>query len=240
MSKYLEVRNDRNTLVIDDTYKNLSLSRYYKNIPTRSAEAVSNTPFYYINRWDREKFRRIRIPCNPLLEIVALRCNNGCAIGNVFFSQDYVEYDVIGKSIQSTDVDVYVFAYQNTAAERFGLMAYNEEGTTVFNSNLKYMNVIDFINTPAWDDFRRQYNIPVVVAPVNLRIAYEAEFSLPGIVGIRYTAIKDMSNTGFTLGLKEVGVLIEEDPPIVESANNGDFSAYDWNNVLVIDASSLP
>lgn len=157
MSNYIQVINAQGITIINDTYKNISLTQSKKNIPIVPYYANENFPQnaigYYAGKYSDTTGGTGIFPLNGHPACV-FSCTNpnfdfyGFQAKNVF----YLGIGGInGHQIFELNnaISVYMFDYQTyTGNSKLGLQIFNKNKDEIFNSNLKYLRVLDIIYYP--------------------------------------------------------------------------------------------
>lgn len=175
MSNYIEVVNDRD-VVINDTYKNVSL---IKKVDVVDCERKYDT---HNDRGYQKPY--IQIPAS-LGDIVVFNAKNMSAPynpnnfygANALFSNSWVpawDYNAHAWTLPRGVAFFYIFRWQTTEKKN-GLEIFNSSGEQIFNSNLKYLRIIDVIkqnvNSANWNT--RSYPHKVGVACCSMPVLYE-------------------------------------------------------------------
>lgn len=179
MSNYFQVINDKNSVIINDEFKNLYFLGKYKNLSVVQSNNYYwlnmpvNGPCLYYNDYTRDYY--LIVPCNPKDVLVAIKGSGGTQVSRPIASSRYSRwvFKLTGGNIR--DLEVYLFGYSNSLPKQnVGLAIYNESGTEIFNSNYGYMDVIDFIGNnqfPSRDNqpfVNKQYGYDIAIFPFNL------------------------------------------------------------------------
>lgn len=149
MSNYIEIRNSNNIVTISDNYKSLSFVRKqngnqivntYNDIEIDSrigvAAIAASSPDILIERSDICYVRKAN--------------GDGNLVGQVLSIKSGAE--------KKGSINVYYFNYANKTDGSVGVIAYNQKGEVVYNSNLKYLKVLDIVTTAG------TYNYPNKIA----------------------------------------------------------------------------
>ncbi len=179
MGNYFQVNNDKNSVIINDEFKNLCFLGKYKNLGIVQSNnhywlnmPVSGPCLYY-NHYKHDYY--LIVPCNPYEVLVAINGSGGTQISRPVASSRYSRwvFKLTGGNIN--DLEVYLFGYSTTLPKQnVGLAVYNESGAEVFNSNYGYMDVVDFIGNnqfPYSDNqpfVNKQYTHEIAIFPFNL------------------------------------------------------------------------
>lgn len=139
-TKYLEIHNNDSRLIIDDTFKNLRLSRIGKI--SEQHLLTDNSSGYEL---------AYKIPTSG--EIPAIYCANNFFDIHSFFTQEtlfisfkatdgtFLGENAVRDSINATTI--YFFTdEQDTKTNGAGLLIYNARGELVFNGNSKYARIV--------------------------------------------------------------------------------------------------
>lgn len=157
LSNYIQVINAQGITIINDEYKNISLTQSKKNIPVVPQYANEGFPqnaiSYYVGKYSDPTGGTGIFPLNGHPACV-FSCTNpnfsfyGFQAKNVF----YLGIGGInGHQVPELNnaVSVYMFDYQTyTGNSKLGLQIFNENKDEIFNSNLKYLRVLDVIYYP--------------------------------------------------------------------------------------------
>ena len=137
VTKYFEVRNDSSTTVIDDSFKNLSVT------------SVANANFQKWRNSSTVYYQQVTVSGNEAL--VGIHCTSSKfnfameRRGNTVFI-----YANVGSSNLSTlnsATKIINYAYDSADSKSgVGLQAYSADGKLVYDSNKKYLRVIDYFN----------------------------------------------------------------------------------------------
>ena len=149
MSNYIEIRNANSIVTINDDYKNLSFvkkqngneiinSYHFIEIDSRIGVAAiaASSPNVKICREDQCRVR--------------VQKGDGNLVGQVLEVASGIE--------EKNSINVYYFNYDNKADGTVGLIVYNQKGEVVYNSNLKYLKILDIVTTAG------TYNYPNKIA----------------------------------------------------------------------------
>lgn len=138
MSNYIEIRNKNGIVTVNDDYKNLAFVKKqngneivnsYKNIEIDSRIGVAAIAVSSPN---------VKI-CRPDTCYVRKENGDGNLVGQVLKVASGVE--------EKNSINVYYFNYVNKADGTVGIIVYNQEGEVVYNSNLKYLKILDIVTT---------------------------------------------------------------------------------------------
>lgn len=175
MSNYIEVNNNRN-VVINDTYKNVSLIKKIDALDCLDTFDADSRD------WPRKSY--YNIPAS-IGDLVVFHANNmgasytpfGFEGGPGLFCNSRVgQWDYYNKTWGYTrgTAFFYIFRWQTTG-EKNGLEVFNDKGEQIFNSNLKYLRIIDVIkqdvNSADWST--RSYPHKVGVLCCGMPALYE-------------------------------------------------------------------
>lgn len=149
MSKYLEVQNTDNIVTIDDTFRNYCLIRKFK------------PPINYMSDYNSSSYKTEQYNIYPERANCILFCSKTTsdslffaswanpAIGmGTSWSGSINFYNLNNQDIGPylSGIDIYEFGVvDNQQSANFGLQTFNDQGQKVFDSNFKYLNLIDAI-----------------------------------------------------------------------------------------------
>ncbi len=147
MSTYFQVNNDRDSVIINDEFKNLRLIGRYNNLSViqNSSYTFTNVPVNGPVIFNKDGYYLI-VPGNPKDIVVAMSGEGGIQVSSVYSSTRYNRWvwKLDGGNLNS--LEVYVFAFTDQLPkDNVGLAVYNANGEEVFNSSYNYMDVVDFI-----------------------------------------------------------------------------------------------
>lgn len=133
MANYIEIQNSNKRAIINDSYKNLSLNRVITNDKGEADFVVSLTdnelPFFTCD--------------NNNVSISSYRFK-----GYVKFFLRLNNFDMSSTRTDSNDAyksfKVYIFGTHTNVAT-YGLQIFNDSGESIFNSNNKYLDIIDYV-----------------------------------------------------------------------------------------------
>lgn len=138
MSNYIEIRNKNDIVTINDDYKNLSFVK-----KQNGNEIVNSKGFIEID--SRIGVAAIAVS-SPNVKIcrtdecrVRVENGDGNLVGQVLKVASGIE--------EKNSINVYYFNYLNKADGTVGIIAYNQKGEVVYNSNLKYLKILDIVTT---------------------------------------------------------------------------------------------
>lgn len=152
VSNYIEIKNTR-TVVINDSYKNVS---FWQKIDIASCIKTYDTgvdlkgilPYRPYIKIPLEEGNIFAIHSDDPTIPFMFNCHNGGPeiLSNLWIpkrgwtrDQEY--------TLPYTKAFFYIFCYQ-TASGNQGLEVFNSKGEQIFNSNMKYLRIIDVINEP--------------------------------------------------------------------------------------------
>lgn len=137
MSNYIEIKNSRSILV-NDSFKNVSL----RNV-IQTNQCIQS----YVYETDHGELRYF---CHPPVINGDIVCLAGNSTSFLFYKNSYMsgpsgwDYYAQNTPRGSSDTYFYLFNFQKTS-ETGGLEVTGADGTQIFNSNLKYLRIIDVI-----------------------------------------------------------------------------------------------
>lgn len=157
MSNYIQISNNQNITIINDTYKNVSLTRTRVNIPIVVQHDNEDFPSNAISYRDGKY-------ADPTSGIGSFTisgrpfCVFSCTNPNFSFFARHVK-DLFFLEIGGVDghkitelanaVSVYEFDFQQYSGNsKLGLQIFSASGEEIFNSNLKYLRILDTIYYP--------------------------------------------------------------------------------------------
>lgn len=160
MSNYIEVKNDK-SILINDSYKNVSFD-YIRT--TRFSHALGNvynlddigdgSYTYYSS--SNTLIGYLQVPADSLICFYCPSADFGFDITRVN-GDKWLEIRVknraggSAKDILNVDLVLYYFSFK-TSNQKDGLQVMDANGQCIFNSNLKYLLVIDYILQKNDDD----------------------------------------------------------------------------------------
>ncbi|MFR8413855.1 MAG: hypothetical protein ACLVBI_09130 [Dialister invisus] len=149
MNKYLSVTNAKNeTIIIDDKYNNLALTRKIKltdcNITKANADKL--VPYF-------DDLYKIEVVLNDKEYACAIGRSNkdfriarvpvGFGLGDVYLFDEHKLYYFANEKDLLQDVYFYVFGdIPSTHTNGKGIQVFNSGGKCIFDSDYKYMNVL--------------------------------------------------------------------------------------------------
>ena len=176
MSNYLEVVNDKSNIIINDSFENLTLLR--KTVINKEGDGAKNDTYTFnssgyagINNStgnsDYPYWYHVLVPANPniitfvncelpdvpihICDICAYETKLNAKMITVFIPKNKTVEYIKGK------LTIYEFNYAGTeTSQRLGLKLYGSDQKCLFDSNLKYLNIIksmkypDDINGASW------------------------------------------------------------------------------------------
>ena len=239
MSTYFQVNNDRDSVIINDEFKNLRLIGCYKNLSViqNSSYTLTNVPVNCPVIFNKGGYYLI-VPGNPKDIVVAMSGEGGIQVSNVQSSTRYnrLVWKLDGGNLNS--LEVYVFAFTDQLPkDNVGLAVYNANGEEVFNSSYNYMDVVDFIGddkfphtvNDGWSS--KSYAQKVAFFPFNLfRLDIQSGYT-SGDILYNWNFIRLDSYNSVTMGF------------IRTSSSPGNYRPwpydhkYLYSNVIVIDVS---
>lgn len=156
MSSYIEINNG-GRITINDSYKNLLLLNKINSLSfTKENNTYTDNIYYADITEDDDKillvscsssnygFNIVRASSNIHLRV---NCINGASISDI-----------------NNYLTSYVFGYSDTS-NNSGLSVYNSSGQVIFNSNNKYLRIIDCIDYNTNDSISRSYSHSVIALP---------------------------------------------------------------------------
>jgi hypothetical protein len=126
MSFGIVVYNSTNNLVIDDTYKNMGLRQ-------KTAFSLGG---------GGEQTITLTSAVNPLLFISA----SGSGVGVIQAGLSGSTYTWVIRAAGTSSGNVYIFDEPSAATSTYGVKVMNASGVQVFNSDNKYIRVVDVYN----------------------------------------------------------------------------------------------
>jgi len=178
MAHGLKIINDAGTVQVDELYKNMAL--FAKEVSTTNtviSAGLSKRTFTY----------SASLLVNP---IFAVRCAD-YAVARATLSGGTWTVDVFVNDPSGTAFTLYVFGEPIASADTMGFRVFNASGGLVFDSNLKYLRVIDFWNKPfqsggtPFETRTYASGLTLAAAVVNLSLAQDA--SIKYHVGLKYS-----------------------------------------------------
>lgn len=165
----LKVYNDNNQLCIDSNYSNLELKRVVKfgDLPLRER----NSKFVYRNLTlqDGEVLVAREVNCSPLKTgtdssgkpiynaVNIYNCSYANEIGTycyaVGLNYNQTGYEIANPESYANELRLFVFGTPDQSEGNTGdagLKVYDKSGHVIYDSNKKYMRVIDMRPTPMW------------------------------------------------------------------------------------------
>lgn len=138
MSNYIEIRNTNGIVTINDDYKNLSF------VKKQNGNEIINS-YHFIEIDSRIGVAAIAVS-SPNVKIcredqcrVRVKNGDGNLVGQVLEVASGIE--------EKNSINVYYFDYANKADGTVGIIVYNSKGEVVYNSNLKYLKILDIVTT---------------------------------------------------------------------------------------------
>ena len=146
MSNYIEISSDTGKTIVNNTWHNLSLSRKY---------ALSGSKSY-------------KIPISPA-ELIAIQIQQSNMWAYIDRDPNYAYINMDGTPAEfeinnpasSLTCIAYVFG-ENKGTSNCGLEIYNDNGTQIFSSALKYLKPVDCITLSLGG--QRTYGVPIAAA----------------------------------------------------------------------------
>lgn len=177
MAHGLKIINDAGTVQVDELYKNMALF----------AKEVSTTNVVISAGRSKRTFTYDSTLVNP---IFAVRCADW-AVARATFASGTWTVDVFVEDPSGTAFTLYVFGEPISSGSTIGFQVFNASSQLVFDSNLKYLRVIDFWNKPfqsGGTPFETRSYAPgltLAAAVVGLNLAQDA--SIRYHVGVKYS-----------------------------------------------------
>lgn len=138
MSNYIEIRNKNDIVTINDDYKNLSFVK-----KQNGNEIINGNSFIEIDSRIGVAAIAASSPnvkiCRPDQCRVRVKKGDGNLVGQVLEVASGVE--------EKNSINVYYFNYANKADGTVGIIVYNQKREVVYNSNLKYLKILDIVTT---------------------------------------------------------------------------------------------
>lgn len=141
MNNYIEVQNNFNKIVVNDTYKNLSLKRVVRNINRDIVFSIYHDPS------DIVFFRNVPIGVcigsrrfSNYTTFYFTKIDSGQSVANGSINQQRDENSIK----QGLDNIVFYIFGEVSGQGNVGLQVFNEAGENIFNSNNRYLQVIGF------------------------------------------------------------------------------------------------
>lgn len=155
MSNYIEVKNDK-SIIINDSYQNVSFDY---SVAVRGTNKVDDSKGYRFSDISSGSYLwysstntiilYFHVPADKIIGIYCPSPNFGISPMRLY-NGEWLEVRVknrVGgsaKEILNVDLILYYFSYKSSDQSN-GLQVMNANGECIFNSNLKYLRVIDYI-----------------------------------------------------------------------------------------------
>ena len=155
MSNYIEVKNDK-SIIINDSYQNVSFDY---SVAVRGTNEVNWHKGYSFSDISHGSYLwysatntitlYFHVPADKIIGIYCPSPNFGIRTMRLYngeWLQVYIKNRAGGsaRDILNVDLILYYFSYKSSN-QRNGLQVMNASGQCIFNSNLKYLRVIDYI-----------------------------------------------------------------------------------------------
>lgn len=239
MSTYFQVNNDRDSVIINDEFKNLRLIGCYKNLSViqNSSYTFTNVPVNGPVIFNKDGYYLI-VPGNPKDIVVAMSGEGGIQVSFVYSSMRYNRWvwKLDGGNLNS--LEVYVFAFTDQLPkDNVGLAVYNANGEEVFNSSYNYMDVVDFIGddqfphtvNDGWSS--KSYAQKVAFFPFNLFKLDIPSGNTSGDILYNWNLLRLDSYNSVTMGFRRIYSVQGNYRPWPYDHK------YLYSNVIVIDVS---
>lgn len=189
MPEGIQVYNDNNTLTIDGTFKNYALVS--KGTIGNLERRTTGTPYYGINHTSVQRYQGLFTGylngnlTNPLIGVTLNKVHYVTVFGIVKLADGRWRFDIyvgagVNKKLEnppSLDLNLEYFVFDEprfaTTSGSYGLQVWDDAGSLVFDSNLKYMRVHSLVPQSVYANggsFPEQItNIPI---PTGRKIAH--------------------------------------------------------------------
>lgn len=189
LTNYLEIRNNDKRVIINDGYRNLmlqeiiTLADYDVEVIWQDAQInysllktiYAGVGYMVVNFYPFDEQNLLGIYCDASDVRFATSINNNILTVYVkLTAKEGVNDDYVIADVEYIKNHVKILRYgptPNLTIKNYGLQVFDKNGTIIFDSNRRYMRVVDVISQDIDDvsDISKEYAAKIAVIPVSSR-----------------------------------------------------------------------